>query len=167
MEKFKPKRTTDDCFTPHPVYDAVATWVEKEYGVNRERFVRPFYPGGDYENYPYLEGDIVVDNPPFSILSKITAFYDREGRKYFLFAPGLTLLGSARRACAICTDAQITYENGAVVNTSFVTNLDGARVRSAPDLHESIKKGNCRGARRKERAAEVCISTRGGDCCGG
>ena len=26
-EKFKPKLTTDDCYTPEPVYEAVADWV--------------------------------------------------------------------------------------------------------------------------------------------
>lgn len=53
VEKFKPKKTTDDCYTPPVVYDAVAEWVASEYGVNRDNFVRPFYPGGDYENYDY------------------------------------------------------------------------------------------------------------------
>lgn len=46
VEKFKLKKTTDDCYTPDKVYDAVAGWVENEYGVKREIFVRPFYPGG-------------------------------------------------------------------------------------------------------------------------
>lgn len=64
VEKFKPKLTTDDCYTPQLVYDAVADWTESTYGVDRACFVRPFYPGGDYENYPYKPGDVVVDNPP-------------------------------------------------------------------------------------------------------
>ena len=49
VEKFKPKKTTDDCYTPDNVYDAVAGWVENEYGLSRDSFVRPFYPGGDFE----------------------------------------------------------------------------------------------------------------------
>ena len=48
VDKFKPKKTTDDCYTPVEIYDAVAGWVENEYRVNRCNFVRPFYPGGDY-----------------------------------------------------------------------------------------------------------------------
>lgn len=44
VEKFKPKKTTDDCYTPPPVYEAIADWVANEYGVSREDFVRPFYP---------------------------------------------------------------------------------------------------------------------------
>ncbi len=27
--KFKPKLTTDDCYTPAPVYDAILDWVRK------------------------------------------------------------------------------------------------------------------------------------------
>lgn len=46
VEKFKPKKTTDDCYTPPLVYGAIANWVAKEYGLNKADFVRPFYPGG-------------------------------------------------------------------------------------------------------------------------
>lgn len=34
-DKFKPKKTTDDCYTPALVYDAVAAWVAKEYRRDR------------------------------------------------------------------------------------------------------------------------------------
>ena len=34
----------------------------------------------------------------------------------------------------------VTYENGAVVNTSFITNLDDAKVRAIPELHETVEK---------------------------
>lgn len=27
VEKFKPKKTTDDCYTPPLVYEAIADWV--------------------------------------------------------------------------------------------------------------------------------------------
>lgn len=53
VEKFKPKLTTDDCYTPQIVYDAVADWVAAEYKLDRSRFVRPFYPGEDYEAFDY------------------------------------------------------------------------------------------------------------------
>lgn len=33
VEKFKPKLTTDDCYTPDPVYEEVVRWCESEYGV--------------------------------------------------------------------------------------------------------------------------------------
>lgn len=45
VEKYKPKKTTDDCYTPDAVYEAVAAWVEKEYGVSRDSMVRPFLAG--------------------------------------------------------------------------------------------------------------------------
>lgn len=46
IEKFKPKKTTDDCYTPPNIYEAVLSWVIKEYGIDRESVVRPFWPGG-------------------------------------------------------------------------------------------------------------------------
>jgi ParB-like chromosome segregation protein Spo0J len=46
LDKFEPKKTTDDCYTPEQVYDAVAEWVAEEYGLQRKDYVRPFYPGG-------------------------------------------------------------------------------------------------------------------------
>lgn len=48
VDKFKDVKTTDDCYTPPAIYEAVAAWVAAEYGIERERFVRPFRPGGDY-----------------------------------------------------------------------------------------------------------------------
>ena len=45
-DKFKPKKTTDDCFTPDNVYETVADYVATRFNVDRNRFVRPFYPGG-------------------------------------------------------------------------------------------------------------------------
>ena len=75
VEKFKPKKTTDDCYTPALVYEAVADWVEKEYGVQRETFVRPFFPELDYCTFEYPDGCVVVDNPPFSLLSNIIRHY--------------------------------------------------------------------------------------------
>ncbi len=68
VEKFKPKLTTDDCYTPKKVYDAVLEWVIKEYKIDKNKVVRPFYPGGDFENFDYSNGAVVVDNPPFSIM---------------------------------------------------------------------------------------------------
>ena len=144
LEKFKLKKTTDDCYTPAPVYDAVARYVEETYGISRENFVRPFYPGGDYLNEKYPEGCVVVDNPPFSIMSQILRHYDSKGIRFFLFAPTLTLFGSSSNTCTAlpCTLAVI-YENGASVNTSFLTNLEprGVRFRSAPKLQAMVQEG--------------------------
>ena len=144
LEKFKLKKTTDDCYTPAPVYDAVARYVEETYGISREKFVRPFYLGGDYLNEKYPEGCVVVDNPPFSIMSQILRHYDSKGIRFFLFAPTLTLFSSSSNTCTAlpCTLAVI-YENGASVNTSFLTNLEpgGVRFRSAPKLQAMVQEG--------------------------
>ena len=87
----------------------------------------------------------MVDNPPFSILSKILRWYDENGIKFFLFAPTLTLFSSSSSsstACALPCGGSITYENGATVATSFVTNLEENRVRVVPDLFKVIEKAN-------------------------
>lgn len=46
VEKFKPEASTDECYTPKEIYDKVCDFVESEYNVSRDNFVRPFYPGG-------------------------------------------------------------------------------------------------------------------------
>lgn len=46
IDKFKPKKTTDDCYTPPNVYEAVLGWAVNEYGIDPENIVRPFWPGG-------------------------------------------------------------------------------------------------------------------------
>lgn len=64
VEKFKQKKTTDDCYTPPIIYDAVSGWVCKEYGVTPDQIVRPFYPGGDFENFEYPKGCVVLQKKP-------------------------------------------------------------------------------------------------------
>ena len=145
VEKFKPKKTTDDCYTPPAVYEAVKSWAINEYGLQGRKIERPFYPGGDYENYIYDKNGVVIDNPPFSILKKIVNFYNSQNIKYFLFAPGLTLFGyciNNEKTCAIIISSEIIYENGAKVQTGFITNLDKSRVRTAPELNQAIKYAN-------------------------
>ena len=149
VEKFKPKKTTDDCYTPANVY-AVADWCAVEYGLDRRTFVRPFYPGGDYEHFEYPAGCCVVDNPPFSILSQIVRFYLYRGIKFFLFAPSLTCFNKDE-VCAIVSYCDITYTNGALVRTSFLTNLEDAAVRSAPSLYQVIKVANDINLRKRHR----------------
>lgn len=71
VEKFKPRKTTDDCYTPQPVYDAVLGWLRENADIEGREIVRPFWPGGDYEHYDYPDGCVVVDNPPFSIFTQV------------------------------------------------------------------------------------------------
>ena len=141
LDKFKAKKTTDDCYTPAVVYEAVAKWVENEYKVSRKDFVRPFYPGGDYKAEKYPKGCIVVDNPPFSILAEILNFYKDNGVRFFLFAPTLTLFSSSSSSTALPCGAQVVYENGASVNTSFLTNLEDPAIRfkSCPRLYQVVQ----------------------------
>ena len=127
IEKFKPEASTDECYTPKEVYDKVCDFVEEEYDVSRDNFVRPFYPGGDYQKFEYKDTDIVVDNPPFSIQNKILNYYNSNNIKYFLFCDGLTVINRLtknRKSSIIIVDCRITYENGSNINTNFVTNLD-------------------------------------------
>ncbi len=141
VDKFKPRLTTDDCYTPPEVFDAVLAFVREHVRpVNDKDVIRPFYPGGDYENETYPPGGVVVDNPPFSILSKIVKFYISRGVPFFLFAPSLTLF-SSQPVTFVIADANITYENGAVVRTGFITNMcDDLRVWLAPALGRAIAK---------------------------
>ena len=75
VDKFKPKLTTDDCYTPPNIYETVKEWVFEHYNLDKStKVIRPFYPGGDYEHAEYPENSIVIDNPPFPILSKIEKF---------------------------------------------------------------------------------------------
>lgn len=155
VDKFKPKKTTDDCYTPENVYSAVLDWVVDEYGIDRDNVVRPFWPGGDYEREEYPEGCTVVDNPPFSIVSSICRTYQNAGVKFFLFAPYLTNFSVQTRGIThIITDVDIEYENGAKVNTAFLTNLQpGCEVRTAPKLREAIFEAD--NANRKEKRIEL------------
>lgn len=84
----------------------------------------------------------MLDNPPFSILTKICRFYLDRKIKFFLFAPSLTAFGSedtVLRMNHIICDADIVYENSAVVKTAFVTSY-GADVvaQTAPRLGKAI-----------------------------
>ncbi|MCH5241777.1 MAG: chromosome partitioning protein ParB [Muribaculaceae bacterium] len=144
VDKFKDKKTTDDCYTPPHVYEAIKEWVnEKLMRLDNVEIVRPFYPGGDYVHANYPKGCLVLDNPPFSILAQIRRFYHEMGIKYFLFAPALTLANSAKEleSTFILAHCDITYENGAVVKTSFVTNIEcgGIKAWVAGDLNRKVK----------------------------
>ena len=140
VEKFKLKKTTDDCYTPPKVYDAVLQFVGTLADTVNRPIVRPFYPGGNYEHFDYPENCIVVDNPPFSIYSKIVRFYLERGIDFFLFAPQLSAFVSYADCSYIITDSSIIYENGANVKTAFTTNLlNDIRIWLCPELGKLIK----------------------------
>ena len=140
VAKFKPKRTTDDCYTPPEIYDVVLKWVQARCPqIAGLKVVRPFYPGGDYTKEDYTDA-VVIDNPPFSILAEIKRFYHYHKIPYFLFAPALTLFTSdVKGTNYIIANANITYANGANVRTGFISNLFGSKaIILAPDLMQEI-----------------------------
>ena len=142
VEKFETKKTTDDCYTPEEVYKVILDFVGNLTSLDGRPIVRPFYPGGDFVNYEYPENCVVVDNPPFSILSKIVRFYSAHNVPFFLFGPSLTLFTAPDcDVTYIIADADIVYENGAVVRTGFVTNLcPDIRIWCCPELKKAIAK---------------------------
>lgn len=155
VEKFKAKKTTDDCYTPPAVYEAVLGWVKERYGIRENiPIVRPFWQGGDYEHFEYPEGCIVIDNPPFSILAKIIRFYlDREIR-FFLFSPSLTIAGYVKHhgVSIIPTNSVITYGNGAKIGTSFITDLElSPKIIISGKLNNLIKSANKQAKRKREK----------------
>ncbi len=143
VEKFKPKLTTDDCYTPGNVYEAVKTWALQRYGLEDAEILRPFWPGGDYQAAEYLAGSVVIDNPPFSILSEICRWYEEHGVRYFLFAPGMTLFSIASGSCNYlpCGNS-ILFDNGAEISISFLTNLGDVKIEIAPDLYAAVAAAN-------------------------
>ena len=90
VEKFKPKKTTDDCYTPANVYAVVRDWAVREYNLAGREIVRPFWPGENFERREYPDGCVVIDNPPFSIITRIVRWFYSRRIDYFLFAPYLT-----------------------------------------------------------------------------
>lgn len=143
LQKFENKKTTDDCYTPEGVYDAIRDWAVNYYHLEGRTIVRPFYPGGDYQAVHYAPDAVVLDNPPFSLLSEILDFYLAHDVKFFLFAPGLVVFNyliSRPELCAVVSGKAITYANGARVPTSFLTNLaPGIRLEIRPDLAQIVK----------------------------
>lgn len=146
-------KTTDDCFTPPHIYAAVVEWLAGRVSLEGRRIVRPFVPGGDFEAFPYEAGDIVVDNPPFSILARIKRFYLSRGMPIFLFAPGLTLWSNTAAGGGltyVVTGYTPAFENGAKIQVGFVTNLfPGTRIIVAPSLAAAMREAEEREGKKK------------------
>lgn len=145
VEKFKPKKTTDDCYTPANIMEIVQAYVANRYGIEREQMVRPFWPGGDYERFEYADGCCVVDNPPFSIVKQICRDFQQWHVPFFLFCPYLTSgeLTKVKGVTVIVAPAAIRYENGAEVSTCFVTNMEpDLIVRGDPALMDALREAD-------------------------
>jgi len=144
VEKFKPRKTTDDCYTPEPIFGVVKEYVMERYGIKAEDILRPFWPGEDYRRRDYPKDCCVVDNPPFSIITQIVKDYLAHDICFFLFAPSLTNFSICRdEATHIITNCRVTYENGAEVATSFVTNMEpDVAARTDPELARRISEAD-------------------------
>ncbi len=140
LDKFEVKKTTDDCYTPKEVMDIVINYVNEKYPLAGKKIIRPFFPGGDFESVDYTEDMVVIDNPPFSIITKICRYYIERGIKFFLFCPHLTAFSSDIDCTHIIASADITYENGATIKTAFVSNMFGnLKIIGDADLHLKFK----------------------------
>ena len=139
VDKFKPKLTTDDCYTPANIIEAVQSWAVDRYGLHGAEILRPFWPGADYQAADYPSGCVVIDNPPFSILSEICAWYDEHAVHYVLFCPGLTTFSiNAGRCNYLPVGVNVMFDNGADICISFVTNLGDAKIDTAPELYAAV-----------------------------
>jgi hypothetical protein len=63
--------------------------------------------------------------------------------RFFLFTPTITLFrSSSGSSAALPAGVSVVYENGASVNTSFLTNLEdkSVRVKSVPSLYRVVQR---------------------------
>ena len=140
--------TTDDTFTPRDIYEAVVEYVGTVVDLSDKVILRPFYPGGDYENAEYPDNGVVIDNPPFSLFMKIVRFYVARDIPFFLFGPGLTIASCCKFCTAVVIGEGIRFENGAVVKCNFASNLYGdVMMTTAPYLDKLIKQCKSQDAR--------------------
>ena len=140
IAKFQDKeKTTDDTYTPPDIYEAVLSYVRSIYPMEGKEVLRPFYPGGDYEHAEYPEDGVVIDNPPFSMFTKICKFYSERRIPFFLFGPGLTIFSCLKYCSVVVVAPQIEFSNGANVQCNFATNLIGdTLVTISPELSKAI-----------------------------
>lgn len=142
-------KTTDDCYTPRAVIDFVEDYFCDYYNIDRKQIIRPFYPGGDYEKEDYTD-KVVLDNPPFSLLTKIVQFYQKHGVKFVLFCNGTTGTTKMYGLLTYHIGGTVTYENGARVNTAFVTNMNETEaIVSDRDFSDKLEKLTNKATRQK------------------
>jgi len=123
VKKFKPNNGSDECYTPDNIYQCVYNYVRclfPQFGEFEN--LRPFKPNGNFLREDY-SNKIVIDNPPFSILSNIVNYYQQHNIKFWLFATALTIMGYYAKCDIVITNTAIQYTNGAKIATSFITNM--------------------------------------------
>lgn len=127
--------STDECYTPPAVYDTVLDYAVDRYNLQGKHLVRPFIPGGDYQKYVYDKNDVVIDNPPFSMTTKITNWYIDHNIPFFLFINGQYCVSLSRglhgKATVIVTNANVSFYNKGSekrIKLGFVTNMEPKNV---------------------------------------
>lgn len=156
VEKFKPKKTTDDCYTPEDVFNVILDYFMRELftplGFSYDDVIRPFWPGKDYTAEDYT-GKIVIDNPPFSCIKEILNFFKEKHIPAVLFCDTRYICDYIAYGFNVYVmPGSITYGNGAKVSTSFITNVDAhaCEVRTAPALSKAIER--CESQKSKEKS---------------
>ena len=145
-------KTTDDTYTPPDVYEAVLQYLREEGKLTADHTIlRPFYPEGDYERAEYPENGIVIDNPPFSMFSKICKFYTARHIPFFLFGPGMTISSVSTFATAVIINCGVTFENGATVRINFASSFfPDVALMTAPRLNDLIRACPSQNQKKKE-----------------
>ena len=152
-DKFKVKLTTDDCYTPEPIYNAVKDWTVKHYGLEGREIVRPFWPGGDFECFEYPDNCVVIDNPPFSLYDKILKLLKDKG--YWIYGTDMngtnySELDYKGKTCIICGNegsgmSKLTKENCdfiAMIDMVGKVNSLNASNASAIAVYEVVRQRN-------------------------
>lgn len=161
VAKFEKRQSSYDCFTPPLVYEAVVKYCERRFGIDRTKIVRPFCPGGDFENFDYPDDCYVIDNPPFSIMSRILKFFISHKIKYFLFTQSLTSFGCLRfnHTTLLYVNKAIIYDNKANVKTAFYHNLGDPDVlfETDPDFSRQLHIANDISQKKKPRPPQKIV----------
>ena len=124
---------------PPDIYEAVLDYVRSIYPMEGKEVLRPFYPGGDYEHAEYPEDGVVIDNPPFSMFTKICKFYSERKIPFFIFGPGLTIFSCLKYCSVVVIAPEIKFSNGVKIHCNFATNLIGdVLVTISPELSKTI-----------------------------
>ena len=138
--------TLDECYTSPEVYDTVLEYATKRYHLQGKHIVRPFVPSGNYQQYVYDKNDVVIDNPPFSMTTKITKWYINHNIPFFLFINGQYAVSLSRglhgKATVIATNANASFyhkPNNKLIKMGFITNLEPKNIVLRGDVGLTAK----------------------------
>ena len=123
------KHTGDEYYTQENDFQWFLVFFENVFQVDTSNIIRPFWPGGDYEQEDYTD-KIVMDNPPFSKQKEIIRFYMEKDIPFVLWcdgnAGGLTkyIQEQGRNGLSVIyTRSRFTFKNGKATRCCFVSNM--------------------------------------------